>query len=129
METNPYESPKSDLRQDSGAAPALWNPDVAGVWSLFLTPVFGSAPLLQNWKSLGDGARAKTGRTWLILSIVMIIPTLLIPLVGLIYIIIWYFAWQRFQTRYVKQRWGKEYPRKSWAKPLLIGIPVVLAIP
>ena len=39
---------------DEDDGPGLWNPDVAGVWSVFLTPVFGSVILLLNWETIGD---------------------------------------------------------------------------
>lgn len=124
MDINRHTTPKATLEvEPSGVAPPLWNPDAAGVWSLFLSPVFGSTLVLKNWQAIGDKARSKTGRIWLIVSIVMLIPTIFFPgLFGIIYIITWYFAWQRKQTKYVKEHWGKDYPRKSWTVPLLIGI-------
>ena len=129
MENNPDEAPKSNLESEiSDVAPPLWNPDIAGVWSLFLTPIFGSTLVLINWKSIGDSARTRTAWIWLIVSIIMLIPTALFPGVGLAYIIIWYFIWQRKQTKYVKEHWGKDYPSKGWSKPLLIGIGVMVVM-
>jgi hypothetical protein len=102
--------------------PPLWNPDAAGIWSLFITPVFGSALVLKNWQSIGDESRAKTARVWLMVSIIATLCYMFLPFLGLCYIVIWYFAWQRKQTKYIKERWGKDYPRKSWSVPLLLGI-------
>ena len=34
----------------------------------------------------------------------------------------WYFAFQRQQTLYVKERWGKTYPRKGWLVPLVAAL-------
>jgi hypothetical protein len=51
----------------------------------------------------------------------MFIPTMIVGAVGFIYLIVWYFAWQKPQARFVTERWGSGYPRKSWGKPLLIG--------
>jgi hypothetical protein len=102
--------------------PPLWNPDAAGIWSLFITPVFGSALVLKNWQSIGDDSQARTARVWLIASIIATVCYMFVPLLGCCYIVIWYFACQRKQTKYIKERWGKDYPRKSWSVPLLLGI-------
>ncbi len=128
MEKHAPDAPQPESQRGHGEAPALWNPDVAGVWSIFLTPVFGSIILLRNWQSIGDEEQVKTAKTWLILSIVMLAPAFFIPFLGLVYIVVWYFAWQRHQTKYIQEVWGRNYPRKSWTKPLLIGISSILAI-
>jgi len=130
MENNLDEAPKSNLESEiSDVAPPLWNPDVAGIWSIFLTPIFGSTLVLMNWKSIGDDAKTRTARTWLIVSIIMLVPAALIPgVVGLAYIVIWYFFWQRKQTKYIQEHWGKNYQRKGWSKPLLIGIGVMVVM-
>lgn len=53
---------------DEDDGPGLWNPDVAGVWSVFLKPVFGSVILLLNWETIGDTecrlARPSLGFGW-----------------------------------------------------------------
>jgi hypothetical protein len=121
-ELNPYATPHSDIAPSLvSPAPRLWNPDAAGAWSLIFTPVFGSILLLKNWQAIGRDDKVKAARIWLIASIVMFVLTILEGGISLIYIIIWYFAWQKPQTKYVKEQWGKDYPRKSWKKPLLIG--------
>ena len=109
------------------AAPALWNPDACGLWSLLLSPVFGSILLLYNWKSIGDPDKVKQGGYWLAISLVALPLYWFIPFLGLVYIVVWYFAWQKPQTRYVKATWGKDYPRKRWGKPVLIGILAMVA--
>jgi len=119
---NPYAPPQSNPEVSTTvAAMPLWNPDAAGAWSLLFTPVFGSILLLKNWRAMGRDDKLTSARVWLIISIIMFLPTFLVGGIGFIYLIIWYFAWQRPQTRYVKSQWGKEYPRKSWKKPLLIA--------
>ena len=47
---------------------------------------------------------------------------LIFPLAGFFYIFVWYFAFQRQQTIYVKERWGKAYPRKGWLVPLFAAL-------
>lgn len=124
METSSYSTTKSELPVEEypKVAPTLWNPDIAGVWSVFFTPIFGSILVLKNWQAIGDEGRVKAAKIWLLVSILMLIPVAFIPLLALIYLITWYFAWQRNQTKFIKEQWGKDYPRKSWGVPLLLGI-------
>jgi hypothetical protein len=122
---NPYTPPQAALEGPAAEAaivPALWNPDVAGLWSLFFTPVFGSFLVLKNWQAIGDRDRIWLGRMWLAASLVMMLPFLFVPRLQILYVIAWYFAWQRKQTRYITERWGKSYPHKRWGAPILWGI-------
>jgi len=43
-------------------------------------------------------------------------------MVAFAYLLVWYFAAARSQSTYVKERFGKDYPRKGWGKPLLIAV-------
>ena len=53
-ESNPYSPPQSNtVSPPDSPAPSLWNPDVAGAWSLLFTPIFGSVLLLKNWRAIG----------------------------------------------------------------------------
>jgi len=115
--------------QVQGAAPALWNPEAAGGWSLFFTPIFGSILVLRNWQALGAKEKIRGAQLWLIASIIMVVVQFLVsaPLL-FVYLVIWYFASAKSQAKYVREKWGKEYPRKSWLWPLLIGFGTVLAI-
>lgn len=123
MNINPYAAPTAALsKENADVAPPLWNPDAAGAWSLLFTPIFGSILLLKNWQAIGDQKWVKAAKIWLAVSIFMLFPSVFFPLVGLIYIIVWYFAWQRNQTRYVKERWGTDYPRKNWGLPIALGL-------
>ena len=122
---DPYSTPEAALTEadaDVGPPPALWNPDAAGAWSLLLTPVFGSILVLMNWNEIGDSDRARTGKIWVAISILMLIPYMLVPGFALLYIIIWYFSSQKPQTKYVKERWGKDYQRKGWLIPIFTAI-------
>jgi hypothetical protein len=127
--TNPYAPPRSNLEiaPPLGPAPPLWNPDAAGAWSLLFTPVFGSTLVLLNWKAIGDEAQARTARNWLIASIAMLIPSG-ISGVGLVWIIVWYYAWQRKQSRFIRETWAKDYPHRGWMVPLLCGFGALLGI-
>ena len=126
---NPYAPPTANLEtRESEAAPALWNPNAAGAWSLLFTPIFGSVLLLKNWREIGADDKVRTARIWLVVSVVMLVPTMVAGLVGFIYIIVWYFAWQKPQATFVKERWGDDYPRKPWGLPLLIALGCWLAL-
>jgi len=115
--------------QVQGSAPAIWNPEAAGGWSLFFTPIFGSILVLRNWQALGAKDKVRGAQLWLIASIIMVIVQFLVstPLL-FVYLVIWYFASAKSQAKYVREKWGKEYPRKSWLWPLLIGFGTVFAI-
>jgi hypothetical protein len=110
MEMNPYKSPRSKVLANpirEAGPPALWNPDVAGLWSLLFTPTFGSYLLWKNCLEMGDIERSRTAKKWLIVSAVMILPTRFIPFSGFLYIIIWYFFFQKKQAKHVESTWGK----------------------
>lgn len=126
---NPYSTPKADLAVSTASpAPVLWNPDAAGAWSLLFTPVFGSALLLGNWKAIGDAAKIRTARLWLIVSIVLLLPTMILGGIGFVYIVVWYFAWQRPHTRFLTATWGEGYPRRGWTKPLMWGFGIWISL-
>jgi heme/copper-type cytochrome/quinol oxidase subunit 2 len=106
----------------------LWNPDAAGAWSLLFTPVFGSILVRKNWKAIGDEDKVRQGAIWLGASIVMLLATIFIGILGFFYIIVWYFAWQRPQAQFIRERWGKDYPRKGWIVPLLAALGIYIAV-
>jgi heme/copper-type cytochrome/quinol oxidase subunit 2 len=114
--------------QDQGTAPALWNPEAAGGWSLFFTPIFGAILVLMNWQALGAKEKIRGAQLWLIASIIMVVVQILVsfPLL-FVYLVIWYFASAKSQAKYINERWGKTYPRKSWLWPLIIGLGVVFS--
>jgi len=119
MTDNPYAAPEADVRVVAADAPALWNPNAAGNWSLLFTPVFGSFLVWRNWLAIGERQRA--GLVWFIVSLVMLLPTMAVPGLGLLWLIIWYFGSARGQARQVRERWGNDYPRRPWLVPILIG--------
>jgi len=76
--------------------------------------------VLKNWQTLGRQFEAKLAWMWLIASMLLLIAAVFIPGVkslNLLYIIVWYFGWQKKQTEYVKKRWGKDYIRSGKAGP------------
>ena len=120
--------------------PTLWNPTAAVNWSFLFTPVFGTLIQSYNWKHLGEKSKQRTGKIWFVLFLLLY---LLDPFFNLLiaipedepspwhyrpfaYVFLWYFAYGRSQTKYVKEKFGKNYSRKGWAKPLMLGSILIL---
>jgi len=111
---------------------AIWNPNATVNWSFPFTPAFGSYLQSKNWRVLGHENKAKAAMIWFYISIVAITISLLsfgiynynainFVEIWLFYIIIWYLVSGRNQAKYVKEKFGKDYSRRSWSKPILIG--------
>jgi hypothetical protein len=138
MTTNPYAPPTAvvaDAQQSEGS-PAIWNPNAAANWSLLFSPAFGAFLHMLNWRALGELQREATARLWFIAALCMLALYLVLGLVladfrgvegvtralGFGFLLVWYFSAARGQAKFVKEKFGKSYPRKGWAKPLLIAL-------
>ena len=134
---NPYAPPKAQVTDVAaeGAAPPIWNPNAAASWSLLFSPAFGAFLQMLNWRALGRQQKADDARGWFIVSLAMLAVYVFIGVlvepkaadaisraVGLGYLLVWYFAAGREQAKYVKEKWGKDYPRRGWGKPLLLAV-------
>jgi len=120
-------------------ANAIWNPNAASNWSIIFTPAFGSYLHALNWRTLGKEERAKSAMGWFYFSLAMLVVYILMGVLmaddetadvaarglGFLYLIIWYFSAGKAQAKYVKNELGSDYPRRSWGKPLLIGIAAI----
>jgi hypothetical protein len=106
----------------------IWNPAAAARWSLLFTPAFGAFIHMRNWQALDQPERAQSARRWFHASLGVLMlqiltsalnarlrtePMLLHP-VGLLFLLVWYFAAARQQTLLVKARFGGGYRRKRW---------------
>jgi hypothetical protein len=106
----------------------IWNPAAAARWSLLFTPAFGAFIHMRNWQALDQPERAQSARRWFHASLGVLMlqiltsalnarlrtePMLLHP-VGLLFLLVWYFAAARQQTLLVKARFGGDYRRKRW---------------
>jgi hypothetical protein len=144
LETDPYLPPTAPL-SDVGAhgpPPRLWNPNAAANWCLLFSPAFGAWLHMRNWQALGDEPRARINRNWVIASLVLLLGSmflgLLLPeskaldastrLLGLGLLVSWYVSSAKVQARYVKDRFGKDYPRRGWSVPILVAIGCILAL-
>lgn len=128
MENNVYQTPNADLEIKTKYSDVqLWNPDAAGAWSLLFTPVFGTILVRKNWIALGETDKAKTASNWLFVSILFAILSMLVGLLGFIYIIVWYFAFQKRQTQFIKTNFIS-YKKKPWLVPIGIAFGVYFGI-
>ncbi len=119
---------------------AIWNPNAASNWSLIFTPAFGSYLHALNWRTLGEQDRARSAMGWFYFSLAMLVVYIFMGMfiadekaadvaargLGFLYLIIWYFSAGRAQAKYVKKKFGSDYPRRSWGKPLLIGVAAIV---
>lgn len=125
-ESSPYATPQAQLDKPVTSAPLLWNPDMAGVWSFFLSPVFGSIILQKNWQAIGEPEQIESGRKCLMISLfgllaVSVMPKYLIY-VYMAYLGVWHSSCQKKQTDFIVKRWGEDYKKRSWCLPLLLGL-------
>ena len=141
---NRYAPPKSEVVdvQALDEAPPLWNPNAAANWSLLFSPIFGAIVQMKNWQALGETKRAANSKMWAIgTAIAIVVVTILSAAAavstntpdvgrsfGFVILIVWYFASGRAQTKFIKDRFGKDYPRRGWGKPLLIAIGIIFGV-
>jgi hypothetical protein len=144
METDPYLPPTAALADVTGHGPPprLWNPNAAANWSLIFSPAFGAFLHMKNWQALGDAQRARTNRNWVIAVLVLMFGSLLLGLLlpeskaidagsrllGLGMLVSWYVSSAKVQAKLVKERFGKDYPRRGWAVPILATIGCFVAL-
>jgi hypothetical protein len=134
---NPFAPPKAKLSDVAdGASPPLWNPNAAANWSLLFSPVFGALVHMKNWQALGQTSKASSARVWALLSLLVLIgfglASVLLPnnrelggfsrTAGFVLLVGWYLSSGRAQAAYIKDRFGAEYPRRGWTKPLLFAL-------
>lgn len=129
--------PQSAPSEQSGA---IWNPNAASNWSLIFSPAFGSYLHALNWRTLGEPEKEKSAMGWFYFSLAMLGVYVLMGVfmekpeeadgaargLGFLYLLVWYFSAGRAQARYVKEKFGSNYPRRAWGKPLLIGVAAII---
>ena len=141
---NPYAAPASTVQESVApqAAPALWNPNAAALWCLLFSPVFGAYLQMRNWQALGEPEKAQTSWYWCVGTLVTVLVLIGVGMVlpdehwfqklgnrsGFIMLIAWYMSHGKLQIAYVKERYGKDYPRKGWGAPLGIAVACMVAL-
>ncbi|MGF6769477.1 uncharacterized protein P3T18_001947 [Paraburkholderia sp. GAS199] len=124
----------------------IWNPSRVAGLSFVFTPAFGSYLQSSNWKSLGQPERAASSKIWFFISLIVLAAMAgvtalfagktadgndavrgVVNLGGFIYFAVWYYASGRRQINYVKNTFGKQYAKKSMAKPVLAALVCIVA--
>jgi len=110
--------------------PEIWNPDAVGVYSFFLTPVWGSILLSKNWVFLKNHEKAGKARMWGWAWLIIVLAYILLPksvanvptiVPFILLLIVWYFIVVKEQVNYLKIT-EISYYKNAWLKPLLLGI-------
>jgi len=138
MSTNPYAPPAAKIDDVAPAevSPRLWNPVAAARWSILFSPAFGAILHMLNWQALGEPARARGSRNWAIAVLATLLAGAFIGLLSdgasralsIGTLLVWYFISGRTQSVYVRERYGKQYVRRGWSRPLLAGLAVYVAL-
>lgn len=107
--------------------PALWNPNAAASWSLLLTAAFGAWLHAKNWNALGQPGKAEKSMWWVyagfaLFFVAPFLPDQVAAGLPIWYLLGWYFFAARPQAKLVKESVGNDYERKSWIKPIAIGM-------
>jgi hypothetical protein len=135
---NLYAPPKSEVADFtvSEAAPALWNPKAAASWSVLFSPVFGAIVHMKNWEALGEPQKAANAKAWALVGVAffvaLTIAGALLPqfkaldaagrLLAIALLIGWYYASGKPQQAYVDAKFGNDYRKKGWLKPLSLAV-------
>jgi len=135
---NPYAPPSAEIADVAvhEASPALWNPNAAACWSLIFSPVFGGILHMKNWQAMGRPEEAASSRNWVIGTLLVLVATIVMAVVlpdskfmdllsrffGFGTLIAWYYAIGKSQNAAVLARYGKDYARKGWGKPLSLAV-------
>ena len=85
---------------------------------------------------MNEPQKGRSARIWFYVSLGMIgialplhfrgVDEKAVRALGVVYLLIWYYGAGRAQARYVKAKYGDDYPRKPWGKPLLIALASVV---
>lgn len=113
-------------------APALWNPNAACLWSLVLTPIFGTYIQTRNWITLNKKREATISLWWFFGWIAFItvavfhspVKNLSLPL-----LLTWYLAFGKKQVAHVQAELGGEYQRKGWLAPIAAALTIGIGVP
>lgn len=129
-----YRPPQSE--NFGSEAPALWNPNAAACWSLLFSPIFGAALHMFNARAMGDAELEKLNKGFMWGTLAVLVIAILLAIfsgikanfVGIAALGAWYGAVGRKQVALVKERYGSNYPRRSWGKPILFGVLGIVAL-
>lgn len=111
----------------------VFSPDGAALWSLVLTPAFGTVLHVLNARSLQEARLQRIAWAWLAVMLpataaglylaARIQPGVLAPLRASLVLsfptVVWYFLGAHQQSRYLLERHGPRYPRRPLWLPAL----------
>ncbi len=109
--------------------PSFFNPVVASLWSILLTPAFGAYIVRKNWQSAGETAKAQTASLWfwgvLISSLILLFFWMFSA--WLLILPVWFFCQARPQMKFLRDKYPMS-PRRSSVKPVIIGLVIYLGV-
>ena len=116
---------------DSKSEISLYSPKEAALFSLVLTPVFGSFIIWSNWKTLQEAQQEKVQKIWMIaLSAVFIIAYLFFDVgydcgVILISLVVWYVLSCQQQMKYLTEK-NIVFQKKKWKTIAIRGVLILI---
>jgi hypothetical protein len=121
---------------------ALWSPDLAAFFSIWLTPLFGALLHLANAHALREQGLVVRARAWLLVCSLATAgafwllrerewtmgrpfeaSTILLPFTA-----VWYFMAAHAQSRHVGRRFGVRYVHRSLLHAVAVGFVALLAL-
>ena len=121
---------------------ALWNVDVAALFSLVLTPVFGNVLMLLNARTLADTRGKRTATVWLVISIAVVAyavwmlgapgqsPWLGFRASGFVapYTLVWYLLGAHAQSSRIAKAHGRQYVHRSVSRATPLALLAIAAV-
>jgi hypothetical protein len=88
------------------------------------------------WEALGEPGKASAAKKWFVVTLIVLaagpVASAVLPgnksvdatlrLLMFALLIGWYASSGRSQMQVVKSKFGKNYPRRGWGKPVLFGV-------
>ena len=131
--TEPPPLPAAGSASQSGQlnGPALWNPTVAVLWSVLLSPAFGAFIIWKNWRTLKRSRRALMAGTWFWVAVTLVaVRVLTATHIPLVVSLAFFAGWVGFsaypQIRYLKSTFKKAYSKRHWFLPIAAGVGLYL---
>ena len=112
--------------------PELWNPNVAGLWSLIFSPIFGTWLHARNWKTLQETEKYQKSMMWFYGCTAVSIASFLLPAqppaaLGILLLVVWWLMAGQEQHKYVKEKYP-DYRKKRWGMPLSTAVLILFII-
>ena len=127
MQKQPAPAATSDRGRRGYYTPKLYNPTVAAVLGILLSPIIGAWLHAINWRELGNEDAARQNMYVVYGTIAFgILSTLLyffaaieIPIMGWSIALGWFFSIGKNQIDFLRREAGNDYMRKKWGKVVM----------